>query len=196
MEKFKRVCKEEKNELREEYGISKDKIVFISTSSFIPRKRIEETITAFNNAKLKNKYLILLGYGPEYDMLYNKYNTKKNIAFIGKTDKVVSYLQLSDVFISSSESEGLPNGVIEAISCGLPVILSDIPQHKEVLNEVGSTEVLYKLGDIVDLQECIEKIRLNNKDYKIEESNLTMKNMSQRYVEYYKKILNRGNINE
>lgn len=196
IEKFKKVNSEEKSKLREKYGISKDKIVFISTSSFIPRKRIEETIIAFNNAKLSNKHLLLLGVGTEYETLYNKYNSNKDIEFIGKTDKVLEYLQLSDVFISSSESEGLPNGVIEAISCGLPVILSNIPQHKEVLEEIGCLEWLYKLGNIEELKKRIEKIQIGSKDYKIEESNLTMKNMSQQYARYYQEILNRGNTNE
>ena len=63
---------EEKNILREKYNI-KNQVVFISTSSFIPRKRIDETIQAFIDANVKDSILLLLGTGSEYERLYNKY---------------------------------------------------------------------------------------------------------------------------
>jgi glycosyltransferase involved in cell wall biosynthesis len=57
-----------------------------------------------------------------------------NIDFTGliQREKVYSLLSLSDVYISSSTLEGLPVSVLEGMYCGLPVILSDIPQHREV----------------------------------------------------------------
>ena len=96
--------------------------------------------------------------------------------------------------ISSSESEGLPNAVIESIACNTPVILSDIDQHKEIFNEIGDVGIYYKLGNVED---CVEKIKKIDKEkylyYKencnnIHNSVFTMKNMSQKYVEYYEKV--------
>lgn len=192
-DKYLRVTKREKSILRQKYNYSKDSLIFISTSSFIPRKRIEETISSY--LKIQDtieSILLLLGDGIEYEELHEKYSANKNIKFIGKTDKVIEYLQLSDVFISSSESEGLPNGVIEAISCGLPVILSDIPQHKEILNDMPEVGVLYELGSVGDLANNMldnkRILNLNEKEY-IKKSSLTMQNMSKSYFEIYKKIL-------
>lgn len=190
IQKYNKALINEKEKLRKKYEIDLDKKVIISTSSFIPRKRIEETIIAFQNCHLNNKILLLLGTGSEYDKLLNKYKSDKNICFIGKTDRVSEYLKISDLFLSSSESEGLPNGVIEAIASGIPVVLSDIPQHKEILNEVKNAGVLYELGNIEEFTKTIEdNIDYDNSQSDISKSNLTMKKMSEYYYNYYKKIL-------
>lgn len=47
-------------------------------------------------------------------------------------DEVYGYLINSNLYASSSTLEGLPISVLEGMYCGLPVVLSDIPQHKEV----------------------------------------------------------------
>ena len=44
-------------------------------------------------------------------------------------------LQAADYYISSSTLEGLPVSVLEAMYCGLPCVLSDIPQHREVAGD-------------------------------------------------------------
>ena len=186
VEKFIKISKEEKNKLRKKYDIDVNKKIFISTSSFIPRKRIEETIQAFLKSDIDDKLLILLGDGNEFESIYNKYNEYENIKFIGKTDKVTEYLNMSDVFVSSSESEGLPNGVIEAIASGIPVILSNISQHIEILDEVSSSGLMYKLGEISEFSEKMkESLLYDNSKCDISSSNLNMKKMSMNYYEYY-----------
>ena len=188
-EKYKKVSKNEKLELRKKYNLDINKIIYISTGSFIPRKRIEETIKGFLKANIKESILLLLGDGILFKALYSKYAMHKNIIFYGKTNKVEEFLQLSDVFISSSESEGLPNSVIEAISCGLPVILSNIPQHKEILDELKELGKVYELGNIDELTKLIQNKKGIISKSTIENSLFTMKNMSNKYVEYYERIL-------
>lgn len=188
-EKFKKIDLEEKLLLRNKYKIDKDKIVFISTGSFIPRKRIEETIIGFLKANLENSILLLLGDGQLFTELKDKYSKNDSIIFYGKCSNVIEMLQLSDIFISSSESEGLPNGVIEAIACGIPVVLSNIPQHFEILEEIENAGLIYDLGNIQDFSDKLKEINnYDNSNCDISKSNLTMQNMSKKYIKYYEGI--------
>jgi len=53
---------------------------------------------------------------------------------IPRDDVFVSYAE-ADVFVSTSHGEGLPVAVLEAMAAGCPVILSDIPPHREVAED-------------------------------------------------------------
>lgn len=185
IDKYQKVDSKEKNELRKKYQIDNDKTVYISTGSFIKRKRIDETVDGFLKSSVNNGLLLLLGNGELFDGIKIKYKDNSNVIFIGKTDKVKEYLQLSDVFISSSESEGLPNSVLEAIACGLPIILSNIPQHKEIIDELKNVGKCYQLGNINELSKIISDKDILKYKVNIEKSIFTMKNMSRKYCDIY-----------
>lgn len=190
IKKYNKVPNSKKIELRKKYGFETAKRIYISTGSFIPRKRIDETIKGYIASKQTDSILLLLGDGPLLNDLKSS-NKRDDIVFYGKTPFVNEMLQLSDCFVSSSESEGLPNGVIEAISCGLPVILSDIPQHIEILNELPMSGKTYELGNIAQLSKCY--VANINNESNINNSSFTMKNMSDKYIKYYERISEVGN---
>ena len=91
----------------------------------------------------------------EFNELKKQYGNVANVVMTGSVSNVNEYLQASDIYITSSKSEGLPNGVLEAMAVGLPVIMSDIEQHKEVFNQNNKIGRLYRIGDAND---CIQKI--------------------------------------
>ena len=142
-----------------------------------------------------NKILYLLGEGQLLNQIQEKYKSNK-IIYVGKTDKVIDYLKLSDYFISTSASEGLPNAVLEAIACGLPVLLSDIPQHKEILDEIKDAGKIININTFnkenVKKEYCDiyskEYDNMKNNTQKIRNSAFTMKNMSLNYMKLYEKI--------
>lgn len=187
IERYKKVDDKTKIQLRKKYFFDNNKSIFISTGSFIPRKRIEETIKGFITSNIDDT-LLLLGNGNLFNELKDKYKDKYNVVFYGKSSNVVEFLQLSDYFISSSESEGLPNGVIEAISCGLPVILSNIPQHIEILDEVKGAGISYELGNYTELSSIIKDKKNLVCDSDITNSSFSMNRMSSKYVDYYTKV--------
>ena len=185
-----------KQQVRNELSIASDETIYISTGSFIPRKRIEETIKAFINLKdLKKKQLWFIGEGILFEKIKEKYSDYPEIKFLGKQKNVTYFLSASDVFVSSSESEGLPNAVLEAIACDTPVFLSDIPQHKEILKELDKCGEEYTLGNINELKQLFENItdkeieEMSINCSSIKKSNLTMEMMGKKYGEYYESIL-------
>lgn len=109
-------------------------------------------------------------------------------------------MSASDIYISSSKSEGLPNGVLEAMACGLPLLLSDIPQHMEIFSINASIGYSYQLGNIKDLSNKIDLILNSNliemgeSSYKTLQENLTAEIMSKNYQKLYKQLTTQYNI--
>ena len=117
----------------------------------------------------------------------------------GSVNNVNEYLQASDVYIASSKSEGLPNGVLEAMAVGLPVILSNIEQHKEVYDENPKIGALYQIGDkedclkkILELDESKQSI-CSDEAYKCAHEQFSAERMSKQYQKEYIRLYKEKN---
>lgn len=60
------------------------------------------------------------------------------VSFIGTQPTIVELLRRADLVVSLSLWEGCPNFVLEAMASGAPLVLSDIPAHRELLDERGA----------------------------------------------------------
>ena len=70
---------------------------------------------------------------PEAAKLVRKLGMEGTIRLIGQTSDVVGLMAATDVFVAASRAEGgTPLAVLEALSCGLPVVASDLPSHRFV----------------------------------------------------------------
>ena len=187
-----------KKEIRKRQGLCDDTFIFIYTGQFIKRKNIDFILDNFVELYKHNDrvMLLLLGDGPELVRLKTKYKQYDNIRFLGRKTNVDEYLYASDVYLSASKSEGLPNGVLEALSCGLPVLLSDIPQHREILDGYGRCGYSFSLNDSRYFKELINRI-VNHKSIhllsaearRIAETNFSSIEMSSEYQNIYCKIM-------
>ena len=186
-------------EIRKKLNLPQNKVIFVYSGGFIDRKNQKEAITAFLNMKKNQEaVLLLLGDGKDFETLKSQYEKYENVLFRGKVSNVNEYLHASDVYLSTSKSEGLPNGVLEAMACGLPVLLSNIPQHIEVLEADSSCGHSYILGDVKRLTGLLEEmleenlIDMGEKSYKAVMDNFTAVGMSRRYQELYLRIMSKG----
>ena len=179
----------DKKSLRRKYHIDSNKVIFISTGRMSPRKRILETGEAFLKANLGDHFeLWFVGDGEHFEKYKAVFSKEKNIKFLGRQDNIVDLLNIADVFVSSSETEGLPLAVLEAISTGKPVYLSDIPQHKEILEEYSSVGKMYHLGDINELAELFKNTNEYIKGFRpisLLETNFDICVMGTSYRNYY-----------
>ena len=73
-------------------------------------------------------------------------------------DEVFRACARSDLFVSASHGEGLPVAVMEAMAAGLPVVLSDIPPHREVVDGLDVVP-LVSPGDVEGFAREIERFR-------------------------------------
>lgn len=149
-DRFVPVSNEEKQSLRNKANLATDKRVYIVLGSLRIRKNISLIIEAFIKLNNSNNILLIVGAGPEEDKLKKQAEGIKNVIFTGNVTNPLEYLQMSDVLVSASLAEGLPNTVLEAMSCGLPTILSDICPHKELLTD-KNYGALFKNNDVNEL---------------------------------------------
>lgn len=136
---------------RSNSGITKadcnSKLRIVTVSPLIARKNVDIILSAVSSLE-SDAELMVVGGGVEFDSLRNK--ASSNVSFSGEVSNVVEYLNSADVYVSASSSEGLPNSVLEALSCGLPVLLSDIPPHREIYEESNGSVKLFPIDDIAD----------------------------------------------
>ncbi len=186
----------EKLDIRTKLGLPTDSIILVYGAGFNERKNHEFLLRAYVESKcFNNTVLLLLGRGQFYDKFKEMYGKYNNILMPGSTTKMNEYLRASDYYVSTSKSEGLPNGVIEALASGLPVLLSDIPQHGEILSVDSEIGYLYKSEDVLDFSEKLDLLLSRNildmstKARAAAEEYFAARKMSQNYQELYKSIV-------
>jgi glycosyltransferase involved in cell wall biosynthesis len=69
-----------------------------------------------------------------------------------------AHLEHAACFISPSESEGWGCAAVEACAFGVPVILSDVPEHRAIAQAVGMEEFLFPVGDAIALSQRIRAL--------------------------------------
>lgn len=191
--------KSEQVSIREKFGISLDKTVFIVSGSLSKRKNPSCIIRAFLKAKVeKEAELIVVGDGPLLEECKNI--GKDQVRIFGRVEDVDLYLKASDICISASNSEGLPMAILEAGASGLRLLLSNIDQHKEITNGLEGGIDFFPCNDEEILCEKIkETIKMKNELERETISNyfsskFGAEKMSKRYQNFYIQIENETKI--
>ena len=85
----------------------------------------------------------IIGDGPEEDSLKklaNSLDMSSQIVFHGAMpkDRVAAFLPQCDAFVLPSYAEGMSNAALEAMACGLPLMLTDTGGSRELVDENGA----------------------------------------------------------
>lgn len=128
------------------------------------QKRQDLLIEAFKKiCKDYPDYILdFYGDGPDDEKLRILTKDCLQIRFMGKTSNVVDAIQNATMFVLSSDFEGIPNALLEAMSLGLPCISTDCsPGGAALLIQNGNNGILTKRGDADDLAKAM-KFMLDN----------------------------------
>jgi glycosyltransferase involved in cell wall biosynthesis len=143
-------------------------IVFVSVARLqIKEKRQDILIKAFRKVIdiYKEAELHLYGDGTDQQHLIDltqSLQLEKNIIFKGVCNDVYKKLENCTAFVLSSESEGIPNSLAEAMSVGCPVISTDCePGGARLLIDNGHNGILVPKNDTEALSDSILKIIQN-----------------------------------
>ncbi len=175
--------------------------VIVHTSNFRPVKRVPDVIHIFYEIqKTIPSTLILIGDGPDRsqcELICRELKIQEKVKFVGKQTEIVPLLSIADLFLMPSQSESFGLSALEAMSCGVPVISSDVGGLPE-LQLHGKTGFIAEQGNIKNMaQYAIDLLtddikhtafckaaRQRALDYDVEK-------IVPLYEQYYQKILNK-----
>lgn len=145
--------KEEKTNFLKQIGITPKRYI-LSVARLVPEKGLHDLIKAFKN--FDKDYNLVIAGDADHESIYSK-NIKKSAAkdkriiltgYI-KGEPLTQLYSSAALFVLPSYHEGLPIALLEALSFALPVLVSDIPAHKEI---TLSAKRYFRCGDIKHLR--------------------------------------------
>jgi glycosyltransferase involved in cell wall biosynthesis len=134
---------------------------FYTLSRMIPHKAVEDAIQAFKRIETDKK-LVIIGFAGEntiergyLEKLEKMAKDDGRVIFLGRRTGNELHQLMAGAFamIHPSRSEGLSVSVLEAMSYGKLVVMSDIPENLELIDHSG---IAYRLGDVTKLAEVLQ----------------------------------------
>ncbi|NGT96810.1 glycosyltransferase family 4 protein [Clostridium perfringens] len=172
-----------------------DSLLLIYIGRLTEVKGIYNLISIIKKISKKNKNVdfLVLGEG-ELKLMFDEEIEKKqlkNVKLLGFQNQIKDYLPYCDFLIMPSNMEGIPITILEAMSCSIPCIASNVGGIPEIINEKNG--VLYNnnnLDYIIEKIDYYEKNRklidnLKNKAYKDFNEKWNINKFIQKYKERY-----------
>ncbi len=171
MDAFKPVSQSDQKKIRSELGLLPHCKILLFVGHLSVSKGVYELIDAFKELfeKEENLRLVLCGDGNERDNLERKiirYGLRDKVILKGviSYNEVPKWMQASDMLILPSYSEGVPNVVMEAMACGLPVIATAVGGLPAAVK--GSKGIiLVQPKSVNQLKSAIQKVLENEELY-------------------------------
>lgn len=142
----------DKVECRKKLGFPEDAFIVSFVGAFIERKGVKRVADAIKQISGEPVYSCFIGRGAQEPDC-------ENILFKGGLhhEDIPVYLNASDVFVLPTLAEGCCNAIVEAMSCGLPIISSNLPFNWDVLDETNA--IMIDPMDITAIKESILRLR-------------------------------------
>lgn len=147
--------------IRSRLSWGKDDFVLLSTRSWEPIYGVDDLARAFIKVagKCPELRLLMLGDGSQAKMLrrlFQQGGVMDRVQFAGQVSQteLPDYYRAADLYVSASHSDGTSISLLEAMACGRPVLVSDIPGNREWVVP-GEQGWWFRDGDVESLAEAI-----------------------------------------
>jgi len=134
--------------------------ILMHVSNFRPVKRVQDCIHILSEVRKSiNATLLLVGDGPERseaERLVRDLGLVDHVKFLGKQSALPEILSVADIFLLPSQQESFGLSALEAMSCSVPVVATNIGGIPEVVAH-GDTGYIAELGDVQRMAKyCVE----------------------------------------
>ncbi|EGQ27038.1 glycosyl transferase [Sporosarcina newyorkensis 2681] len=187
-----------KDIVRKEFDLPLNKkiILFGAVNAYADyRKGFTLLVEALKNIENKEEYHLITFGGKDSNMLRDMSFTYTEFGKINSDDHLSKIYSAAHVFVAPSIEEAFGKTIVEAMSCGTPVVAFNATGPKDIVKH-GSTGYLCDAYNPSDMTEGIEFV-VNHPHYEelsttsraIAEENYSLDVVATQYVELYKKIL-------
>jgi len=148
------------------YKADHDDFRILWVGRMVERKGIQELLKAFKllHSDFKETKLLLVGEGPlrewVIDFIYkNSLEDSVELKSFVKYEDMPKIYNSCDIFVLPSHHEGVPKSVLEAMACGLPIVMTEMEHLTDLLDGAGLT---HKLGKVEEIRDRIQYLIENN----------------------------------
>ena len=147
---------------RQLLGLPGNGFIFGCIGRLVPVKGHIDLLRAFASAlpRLENTTIAIIGEGRarvELELFIEQAGLRSYVTLLGEKHDALQYIRAFDCFVMPSRSEGLPLALLEAMSASLPIIGSDIPSMRSMLEDSGSH--IYSSNNIEQLAQQLIEVR-------------------------------------
>ncbi|MGP3560193.1 glycosyltransferase family 4 protein [Geobacillus sp. BK01] len=202
-EENKNISDEQIKILKSRLGISNDKKVILVGARFEPVKDhffLLEGIKHLKEYQNESDFICLLaGDGPLKEQIQQKiedYHLSNEVKMIGFQTDIYAYIKMADLIVLTSEKEGVPRIIMEAMAFSKPIVATDVLGTRELVVH-GETGLLVKYKNVESLASSIH-VLLNDEGKRKEfgnngrrriEENFTEEIVVERIVKMYQELL-------
>lgn len=189
--------------IKNKHNTNEEIIKLLFVSRLIERKGLQFVIPSLKKIEEKSHKivrLIIVGDGPyrkDLEKIAMENDCTNMICFEGQKEKIelLSYYQQADIFIFPSKKEGMPNVVLEAMACGLPIVMTPCEGSKELVTNNGFISSIDTFADkITELCSNTELRRhMGQNSLTNVEKIFTWKSVGTKYMDLFEKIAKRQN---
>jgi glycosyltransferase involved in cell wall biosynthesis len=150
----------DKTGMRKHMGLP-EKNTIIFTGRLSPEKGVDFLVRSFAGLlNTRSSQLVIIADGPEQEAvvtLIAEQNLDGLVLLLPSAAEVAPYLKASDLFVLPSRFEGLSNALLEAMSCGLPVISTRVGGSGDIIED-GVNGLLVEIDSKDQLQDAMDRV--------------------------------------
>jgi glycosyltransferase involved in cell wall biosynthesis len=188
-------------EFRNTLDVSEENVVLLTVGSLDSAKRPDRFLRVLSRIgeRLPQVRAWIVGDGPgreEAERYAGELGVNERVRFFGTREDVADFMQASDIFVMTSDTEGVPAVVLEAGLMGLPIVATRVGGLSECVID-GTTGELVMPTDEVAMSNTIAALALDNAARKRMGSagrdrvrmELTIESIAAQYLDFYRFLL-------